>query len=74
MNGNTSNFPRLLRPKEAAVVLGMSEQTVRYYLRSGILPGVRVGVTWRIADTELQRWIASGGAGLPRNEATTAGA
>jgi excisionase family DNA binding protein len=54
---------RLLTVREAAERLRTTEETIRRWLRSGHLRGVRPGGTrlgWRIPESELRRIIALG--------------
>ena len=41
-------LPQILTVDEAAVYLGVSEETVRRYLKTGALPGVRLCRRWYI--------------------------
>ncbi|PTU55370.1 DNA-binding protein [Sphaerisporangium cinnabarinum] len=47
----------LLTPAQVAVHLNVSTATVRNYLNSGELRGVRVGARWRVDPTDLEAWI-----------------
>ena len=47
----------LLRPSEAAEVLGMGRTKVYAMLASGELPSVRIGKSVRIPVEALRRWI-----------------
>ncbi|HEY8416177.1 MAG TPA: helix-turn-helix domain-containing protein [Thermaerobacter sp.] len=49
-----------LTPQEAARYLRVSVQTVYRHLRSGRLPGAKVGQQWRIRRTDLDRFLAGG--------------
>jgi excisionase family DNA binding protein len=54
---------RHLTVEQVAERLALSEETVRRWLRSGKLKGVRIGERrsgWRVPETEVQR-ILSGG-------------
>lgn len=48
----------LLRPAEAAEVLGMSRSRVYELMRARVLPTVRVGLSRRIPVSALKAWIA----------------
>jgi len=48
---------RLLTPEEAAERLNVSPLTVRKWLRSGRLRGVKVSVLWRIREQDLEKFI-----------------
>jgi excisionase family DNA binding protein len=47
----------LLRPAEAAELLGVSRSKVYQLLAVGTLPRVRVGLSLRIPTKALQRWV-----------------
>ena len=47
----------LLRPSEAAEVLGMGRTKVYELLASGELPSVRIGKSVRVPVEALRRWI-----------------
>jgi excisionase family DNA binding protein len=42
---------------ELAARLGVAEATVRQWIRSGALRAIEIGKGWRIADTDLQRFL-----------------
>ena len=48
------------RPKEVAVILGLSDETVRRKLRAGLIKSVKYGRSYRISETNLQRYIEKG--------------
>lgn len=47
----------LLRPAEAAELLGVSRSRLYALLAEGRLPVVRIGQTMRVPVRELERWI-----------------
>jgi excisionase family DNA binding protein len=47
----------LLTPEEAAKRLNVSPVTVRKWLRSGKLRGVKVSVLWRVRESDLNEFI-----------------
>jgi excisionase family DNA binding protein len=49
---------RLLTPEAAANRLGIAPRTLREWLRSGKLPGVKLGRLWRVKETDLEAFIA----------------
>jgi excisionase family DNA binding protein len=49
---------RLLTPEQAANQLGIAPRTLREWLRSGKLPGVKLGRLWRIREADLEAFIA----------------
>lgn len=50
---------RILTVDEAAKKLHLTPYTVREYLKSGKLPGRKLGKSWRILENELE-WFLSG--------------
>lgn len=51
--------PRFLTAWEAAERMRVSKMTVYRLIRSGKLPAVRVGKTYRIQDEDLERFLNS---------------
>ncbi|RYG58648.1 DNA-binding protein [bacterium] len=51
---------RMLSVRETAEVAGICLDTVRSHLNSGKLPGVRVGRSWRIPESQLVILLRSG--------------
>jgi excisionase family DNA binding protein len=45
----------LLTPAQVAEHLQFSERTVVDWLRSGLLPGVKLGNRWRVDEEELRQ-------------------
>lgn len=52
-------LPVVLTPAEAMEVLGVGKNTIYRLLNSGELPAIRIGRSWRITDTEIQRFITT---------------
>lgn len=44
---------RLLTPHQVADLLGLQPRTVQLWLRSGRLPGIKLGRLWRVRASEL---------------------
>jgi len=55
----------LLTPRQAAALLQMSLSTVYNHLRSGELPGRKIGAQWRVPRRELVEAPASGDVEVP---------
>lgn len=55
MEGN-----QLLTPEQSAEYLQMHVDSVRRLLRTGKLPGVKVGGSWRVLKTELDKMLSGG--------------
>lgn len=51
---------RILTVTQAAEKLQLTEEVVREYLRTGKLPGRKIGKSWRIVESELENWIRTG--------------
>jgi excisionase family DNA binding protein len=47
-----------MKTKDAAKELAVAPKTVIKLIKTGKLPGVRVGKQWRIIDTDLAVYIA----------------
>ncbi len=71
----------MLRPEEAATLIGVSRSKLYQLVRAGELPSRRVGKSIRIPSHELLRWAGvsdphttatSGDAGKAANRLTTA--
>lgn len=50
----------LLTPCEVAEYLRVSESTVYRLLMSGVIPGVKVGRSWRVKKEALDDFLAKG--------------
>lgn len=60
MDQNKSNIPKLLfRGPEVAEALGISRALAYRWMRSGILPVVRVNGSVRVPQAALLQWVAS---------------
>ncbi len=59
MISTDKTLQRLLNIKEVSAVLNASEKTVRRLIKDGKLPVVRCGRMVRIAQTDLDRFIAA---------------
>jgi len=47
----------LLTPEEVAKRLSVPERRVFIWLRSGYLPGIKIGKEWRVDRAELEAFI-----------------
>lgn len=47
----------LLTPEQVAVIAQVKVITVRLWLRRGLIPGVKIGHTWRISKEALKSFI-----------------
>jgi excisionase family DNA binding protein len=50
---NAANGEPMLTPKQVAVLLGVSYETVRVWLRDGKLRSIKVGARYRIPESEV---------------------
>jgi len=48
---------KLYTPEEVADLLGFKTRTIKEWLRSGKLPGIKVGVTWRVRQKDLAEFL-----------------
>jgi excisionase family DNA binding protein len=51
---------RLLTPEQAASRLAVSSRSIREWLRSGKLKGVKAGKLWRIRDNDIEDFLDHG--------------
>ena len=52
-------LPMVLTSAEAMEILGVGKNTMYRLLNSGELPAIRIGRSWRIANTEIARFITN---------------
>jgi excisionase family DNA binding protein len=52
--------PQMLTPDDVAARLKMHRDTVRRLLRTGKIPGVKIGRAWRVPSDRLAKWIEKG--------------
>ena len=50
---------RILTTHQAAEKLQVKPLTIRKYLRSGVIPGRKLGREWRILETDLERMVSA---------------
>ena len=48
----------LLKIHEVTIKLGLAPKTVRKFIRSGALHGIKIGRGWRVDQDDLQVFIA----------------
>jgi excisionase family DNA binding protein len=48
----------LLTVNEVAEILRMHSVTVYRFVKRGVIPGFKVGNTWRISKASLDRWLS----------------
>lgn len=46
--------PAMLSVEEVATLLNASRQNVYSWLREGVIPGYKIGTTWRVISEELK--------------------
>lgn len=51
---------KLLTPEDVAKSFAVKPETVREWLRTGKLKGVKVGRLWRIRESELEAFLRRG--------------
>jgi excisionase family DNA binding protein len=52
---------KLLTPEDAAKFLLVKPETLRGWLRTGKLKGVKAGRLWRVRESDLQAFLKEGG-------------
>ena len=57
MTTQTPDKPLLLRPRDAARMLALSERTLWSLTQAGLLPCVRVGKAVRYDPADLAEWV-----------------
>jgi len=58
MNGYREDImEKLYTAPETAEILQLKTDTIRRYIRSGKLKGVKVGKAWLVAESEIKRFI-----------------
>ena len=45
---------KVFTPEQTAELLHVATKTIKDWLRSGELPGIKVGRQWRVTDSDLQ--------------------
>lgn len=60
--------PDVLSVEEVAEVLNVTRTNVYAWLRDGVIPGYKLGTTWRVLRNELKATMATG-ANAPRARA-----
>lgn len=53
------NMEEYLTPEEVAEILKVSNKAILDWLRSGNIPGTKVGRLWRIPKADLETWLES---------------
>jgi excisionase family DNA binding protein len=59
-NAVTLKGERMLSVRETAKIMGWCLDSVRRHLRSGQMPGVRLGRNWRVPESQLAAYIGLG--------------
>ena len=47
----------LYTPEQVAEMLAVKESTVRHWMRSGKMPGIKIGKFWRIPEDALREYL-----------------
>jgi excisionase family DNA binding protein len=68
--GSQANL--LLRPRDAALALAISERTLWELTRRRVIPSVRIGRAVRYSPSDLQAWIDRQKGSTATEEATSA--
>ena len=59
---------KLLSLQEVAQQTGMSEKTIRRWIKSGELPAIELGGRYRIARSDLQEFLSKHKKQFPRDD------
>jgi len=51
---------RILTTAQVAELLQINYETCRRYLSTGRIPGRKIGKEWRVVESDLRRFIATG--------------
>jgi len=62
---------RILTVEQVAEKLQVKPLTVREYLRKGMIPGRKLGRSWRVVESDLE-WFLSGKRAVPQGERVSA--
>jgi excisionase family DNA binding protein len=54
------NLPNVVKSKQLAEFLQVSDQTIKKAMKDGSLKAFKVGREWRIEKDEVIRWIEKG--------------
>jgi len=55
------NFKDLLNFHEVVKKAGIGDSSIRYYLREGILKGIRLGRQWFVKEKDLKKFLKGKG-------------
>lgn len=55
-----ATLPPTLNVDDVASLLNVTKQNVYLWLRDGVIPGYKIGTTWRIIRDELKETIRKG--------------
>ncbi len=51
---------RILTVEQAAELLQVHYETARKYIKKGLIPGRKIGKSWRVVESDLKRFISEG--------------
>jgi excisionase family DNA binding protein len=51
---------KLLTPEDTAKALAVKPETIREWLRTGKLKGVKIGRLWRVRESDLEIFLKQG--------------
>jgi excisionase family DNA binding protein len=61
----TKNVPRLMTVSEIASYLRVHPTTIYRLVKSGKMPSIRIGDSWRFDRDRIERWLKEGTKELP---------
>ena len=53
----TNQSTQVLTPQEVAKILKISVNHVYVQLKTGAIPGFKLGATWRISRKKFEKWL-----------------
>jgi excisionase family DNA binding protein len=57
MNDAAAASPRLMTLRQAAAFIGVHPNSLRTYVRTGLVPATKIGRDWRFIEADLVDWI-----------------
>ena len=57
---------KMLTPGQIAERLNLHPNTVREYLKAGVIPGIKLGRVWRIEEEDLKQFIRARKRGIKK--------
>ena len=65
-NERVIKMAKMLTPGQIAERLNLHPNTVREYLKAGVIPGIKLGRVWRIEEEDLKQFIRARKRGIKK--------